>query len=225
MSTTGEDHEHNERRDSTRSIARGSDSTRPSRDQDSDKPLRSEAEGYVDGRVGGDRETVGSRDEASEEGQLDSNLIEVLDSALDEAGVPEEAQQTILQTISSLQMVSSSYSGPIPYPRMLADYEVILPGAADRILTMAEDNQRQEIRSRQESDEREMISTKAESFALRFIASTYAGAPYAFVVLTGVLAVMGKETEALASIAIAFITASAQIIDRLRRRNHDSSES
>jgi len=32
----------------------------------------------------------------------------------------------------------SVHAGPLPAPRDLADYEIILPGAADRILTMAE---------------------------------------------------------------------------------------
>jgi uncharacterized membrane protein len=33
----------------------------------------------------------------------------------------------------------SVYSGPIPTPQMFAEFEKVLPGSADRILTMAED--------------------------------------------------------------------------------------
>lgn len=36
---------------------------------------------------------------------------------------------------------SVSYQGPIPHPRILADYENVLPGAADRIIKMAEREQ------------------------------------------------------------------------------------
>lgn len=39
-----------------------------------------------------------------------------------------------------LHIEQSQYSGPIPPPQALEYYEQILPGAADRILKMAEDN-------------------------------------------------------------------------------------
>ncbi len=38
----------------------------------------------------------------------------------------------------SLTISASQYAGPIPPPQMLAGYEEIVPGAADRILKMAE---------------------------------------------------------------------------------------
>ena len=39
---------------------------------------------------------------------------------------------------SSIMMQSVEYSGPLPTPSMLAGYNDVLPGAADRIMTMAE---------------------------------------------------------------------------------------
>lgn len=39
----------------------------------------------------------------------------------------------------------STFSGPIPPPNALEDYEVILPGSADRILTMAENQSKHRI--------------------------------------------------------------------------------
>ncbi len=44
----------------------------------------------------------------------------------------------------------SLYSGPIPTPQMFADFEKVLPGSANRILTMAEDQSkhRQRIETR-----------------------------------------------------------------------------
>ena len=38
-----------------------------------------------------------------------------------------------------------SFSGPIPPPGMMRDYENVLPGSADRILTMAEREQLRQI--------------------------------------------------------------------------------
>ena len=40
----------------------------------------------------------------------------------------------------TLQVHTSKYSGPIPPPETLEGYERLLPGAAERILTMAEQN-------------------------------------------------------------------------------------
>ena len=39
-----------------------------------------------------------------------------------------------------LQQVSQQYSGPIPPPEILYNFDQIIPGAAERILVMAEEN-------------------------------------------------------------------------------------
>ena len=41
-------------------------------------------------------------------------------------------------TLATQTITSLSFRGPVPPPADLRDYEAILPGAADRILTMAE---------------------------------------------------------------------------------------
>lgn len=48
-----------------------------------------------------------------------------------------EDQQTI-QTIIGYKEVHRSYNGPLPAPEDFQQYENVLPGAADRIITMAE---------------------------------------------------------------------------------------
>jgi uncharacterized membrane protein len=45
----------------------------------------------------------------------------------------EEVKQVVSQVIQEIQ-----FSGPIPPPNIISGYEKILPGAADRILAMAE---------------------------------------------------------------------------------------
>lgn len=49
-------------------------------------------------------------------------------------------------SVISMQQVSE-FSGPLPHPGILEGYEKILPGSADRILTMAEEeaNHRRQI--------------------------------------------------------------------------------
>lgn len=46
------------------------------------------------------------------------------------------------QIITSVDGYIEQYSGPIPPPKMLRDYEQVLSGSADRILSMAEYEQK-----------------------------------------------------------------------------------
>lgn len=67
-------------------------------------------------------------------------------------GTPEEAIEAIMSTVPedkkefaacALSIITEeSFSGPIPHPRTFKEYEAILPGSADRILKMAEDQQK-----------------------------------------------------------------------------------
>jgi len=50
--------------------------------------------------------------------------------------VPEGKKEIVRQAL--LTISETSYSGPIPPPSSFAQYENILPGSADRILTLAE---------------------------------------------------------------------------------------
>ena len=58
-------------------------------------------------------------------------------NTLDTLDINQEAiQQVVLE--AAMQV---SFSGPLPPPEMLADYEKVLPGAADRIISLAENEQ------------------------------------------------------------------------------------
>jgi uncharacterized membrane protein len=63
----------------------------------------------------------------------------------DLSALPEVLQRLIAQNNMPPELLSvtvaafaASYSGPLPPPEQLAGYERVLPGAADRILAMAE---------------------------------------------------------------------------------------
>jgi uncharacterized membrane protein len=60
--------------------------------------------------------------------------------------LPQAAKQTH-QQVKSVQAKAVSFSGPLPPPEVLQNYNQITPGAADRIITMAEkqSQHRQEI--------------------------------------------------------------------------------
>lgn len=53
--------------------------------------------------------------------------------------VPQSQRAQIVARVVSI-VTSERFSGPIAHPRHLREYEEILPGAADRIIRMAETN-------------------------------------------------------------------------------------
>lgn len=52
--------------------------------------------------------------------------------------IPEERRNELVRSL----VLREEYSGPIAHPRIIAGYEKFLPGSADRILSMAEEQQR-----------------------------------------------------------------------------------
>lgn len=73
----------------------------------------------------------------------DSEVLDPLEQALDsQIGdlVPQGARSTVVARIASIVM-REQFSGPIAHPRHLREYEQIVPGSADRIIRMAEEQQ------------------------------------------------------------------------------------
>ena len=84
-----------------------------------------------------------------EKQELPKEAAEMIDS------LPEEERRAIINEIVRIEQ--RSYSGPLPPPQVLADYEKTLKGSADRILQMAE--REQEARH---SIDREIIGNAAK---------------------------------------------------------------
>ena len=64
--------------------------------------------------------------------EVPMELEEVLDT------LPEDKRHRVVCAM----MKQTSYRGPLPHPEILKEYEKILPGAAERILVMAESQQK-----------------------------------------------------------------------------------
>jgi uncharacterized membrane protein len=56
----------------------------------------------------------------------------------DRSPIPEEKLSGDDQSKKTMVEIGASYSGPLPLPQQLQGYEEIVPGAADRIIRMAE---------------------------------------------------------------------------------------
>ena len=76
-----------------------------------------------------DRET---NEEPLEDSPIPPELIEF---------IPEEIREEIISRI----VLQEQYSGPLAHPRIVAGYERYLPGSTDRILSMAEEQQRHRV--------------------------------------------------------------------------------
>lgn len=96
-----------------------------------------------------------------------------VENAVNEMGLNEMQKGKLMQALS----ISEQYSGPIPHPRIIEGYEKIIPGAADRILTMAE----KEAEHRHEMDGKFYKTDSRDS--LLGILSAF--------ILTGILAIGG----------------------------------
>lgn len=59
--------------------------------------------------------------------------------------VPKDKKKEATELVGIVQARIMSYEGPIPPPEQFGQYENILPGSADRILTMAENEQKHRI--------------------------------------------------------------------------------
>lgn len=51
---------------------------------------------------------------------------------------PKQPTQNPTQVVKETHIIHESFSGPLPKPAILQEYEAVLSGAADRILRMAE---------------------------------------------------------------------------------------
>lgn len=70
----------------------------------------------------------------SEQNNNDLAVGKVIKEVNQNPNIPDQVKHEIISTITSF----SAFSGPIPPPEMLAQYEKIFPGAAKQIVSMAQ---------------------------------------------------------------------------------------
>ncbi len=71
--------------------------------------------------------------------EVDSVPIEVAIEKALEGKIQKRDLPEVTRRITQI-VVSEQFSGPMPHPKHLSEYDAILPGAAERILAMAERN-------------------------------------------------------------------------------------
>lgn len=112
--------------------------------------------------------------------------------------VPDDKKEEAIKAISVVQQ--EIFSGPIPHPHLLAEYEKLMPGSMDRFMRMAEQQQEHRMRleyaavnSQLKSNNRGQIFgfILASLVVLGGIAMAFMGMPWFGVPLTvGMMAVL-----------------------------------
>lgn len=81
---------------------------------------------------------IQNTDETLDDPAVNAEIVEPAVETILQAA-PAEKRKEVLEALTIIQQ--ESFSGPIPHPRIMAGYEQVLPGSADRILKMAERQQ------------------------------------------------------------------------------------
>ena len=79
-------------------------------------------------------------------GELADGNVTDSNNPAPEGSAPPEAVETVAERAASIiraEFKGYRFSGPLPHPRILEEYERIVPGAAERIIAMAEKEQTQ----------------------------------------------------------------------------------
>lgn len=123
------------------------------------------------------------------------------------ANAEKSGDEHVRQVVT--QVIQSEFSGPLPPPNIIKGYEDILPGAADRILSMAENQakHRQEIEKKMvDSEARDGFLGICFAFILG-ISCIFAGVIIAFLVPQSSGAIAGSifGVAGISSIIATFI--------------------
>ncbi|MBF0698036.1 DUF2335 domain-containing protein [Actinomyces bowdenii] len=141
------------------------------------------------------------------------------DWALDPIGYDREGSEDPLAGVAqvTLSRQIQARSGPLPDPAEFAAYEEVLPGSADRILTMAE-------RALEARIEDQHTTARAEARAFLGAAWAVSFFPWLLGVLTIGLMLAGESAVAAVTALVTAATAGPQIIAAIRsgrRRDQD----
>lgn len=162
------------------------------------------------GNDGTDTET--RNDTGSDLGRIASNGLEQ-DGRRDSKG---NENPTVGRHVSMTHMEMTS--GPLPSAAEFSRYEQVLPGAADRILSMAEQSLQAEIDGQREIRKIYAEDRKAENWCMKFTSAVLSLLIVAIFVTAVVFWSLGKDTEALISIACLVGCLLPRIIDAIKGR-------
>lgn len=111
--------------------------------------------------------------------------------------------------LAGIVSLTQSYQGPLPAPADFAAFDQVLPGAADRILAMAEQRQAAEIANQRTTTKSEALAFTGAAWAVSFF-------PWALAGLTAGLLVVHQPAAAAITGIVTAGAAGPQIIAAAR---------
>lgn len=152
-------------------------------------------------------------DDTGEAKDKPSELKEEL-AALDElkalAELPEEQRQTIAVAATLVTQLTRqitreiSFSGPLPPPDMLAEYEAAFPGCADRVVKMAE--KQLEMAEDQEKHRHKMESMVVAANINQSMWGLRLGFALAVIIVVGAMILSAMSKEVIGVVGIVSVT-------------------
>ena len=109
-------------------------------------------------------------------------------------------------------------SGPLPPAAELERYERILPGAADRILAMAEQSLQSEIEGQRDIRRIYAEDRKAENWCLKFTSAVFSLLIVMIFIVTVILWALGMKVQAMLSVACFIGCLLPRVIDAIKGR-------
>ena len=162
---------------------------------------------------GADGEVSTARDDKS------SDLSRVAGDGLEQDGRSDsesDEKPTIGRRVSMTHMEMTS--GPLPSAAEFSRYEQVLPGAADRILSMAEQSLQAEIEGQREVRKIYAEDRRAENWCMKFTSAVFSLLIVAIFVTAVVFWSLGKNTEAFISVACFVGCLMPRVIDAIKGR-------
>lgn len=156
-------------------------------------------------RVKSGKGVAGSRTSMEQRGQVDSESDEQ----------PADADHKVSLTHQQIEYLRS---GPLPVVSEFAGYDKVLPGAANRIMKMAEKSIDIEEEDRRTVRKIQLSDRTAENWAMKVATIGFTFLPWAGFATAIVCAIMGDHTATWISALIGAVTAGLQIIDAIKRQ-------
>lgn len=115
-----------------------------------------------------------------------------------------------VESVTHLHELTYERSGPLPTIEEFAGYEQVLPGGADRIMTMAEKALDAEIASQRTTDRAEALAFVGAALAVSWL-------PWFLFATAAFLALKGLDTAALIAAIAGAVSGGPQIIQAAKR--------
>ncbi len=126
------------------------------------------------------------------------------------------AERTV--TVTGAQFEAFMHSGPLPAVSEFAGYNQVLPGAADRILSMAEKSLDMEVSDRQREGEDKRANQDDENWALKVAAFGFTFLPWVGFLVSAFSAAMGQPAASTIAALVGAVTAGPQMIEAVKKK-------